>query len=71
MGGGFVARAVLVDMPLVDNGYFENAAKKAAARKRCEFLMTVQVTRRQNGTSSKFNALGLFRLAGGRQTADL
>ena len=48
MGGGFVARAVLVDMPLIDNGYFENAAKEAAARKRCEFLMTVQVTRRQN-----------------------
>jgi putative cyclase len=50
----------VMGMPLVDNGYFEDAAKEAAARKRWEFLMSLQLTRLQGGTASNFNALGIF-----------
>jgi hypothetical protein len=50
----------IMGMPLVDNGYFEDAAKEAAARKRWEFFMTVQHTRLEGGTASNFNALGIF-----------
>ena len=50
----------VMGMPLVDNGYFENAAKEAAARKRWEFFMTVQVTDLEGGTATNFNALGIF-----------
>jgi hypothetical protein len=47
-------------MPLVDNGYFEDAAKEAAARRRWEFFMTLQLTRLEGGTASNFNALAIF-----------
>jgi hypothetical protein len=47
-------------MPLVDNGYFEDAAKEAMARKRWEFLTTVQLTGLAGGTATNFNALGIF-----------
>jgi hypothetical protein len=47
-------------MPLVDNGYFEDAAKQAAARKQWEFFMTVQLTGLAGGTASNFNALAIF-----------
>jgi hypothetical protein len=50
----------VMGMPLVDNGYFENAAKEAVARKRWEFFMTVQVTDLEGGTATNFNALGIF-----------
>src|SRR5215471_11969179 len=50
----------VMGMPLVDNGYFEDAAKEAAARKRWEFFMTVQLTRLEGGTATNFNALGIF-----------
>ena len=54
-----LAIAVL-GVPLVDNGYFEDAAREAAARKRWEFLTTVQFTGLQGGTATNFNALGIF-----------
>jgi hypothetical protein len=50
----------IMGTPLVDNGYFEDAAKEAAARKSWEFFMTVQHTRLEGGTASNFNALGIF-----------
>jgi hypothetical protein len=50
----------VMGMPLVDNGYFEDAAKEAAARKRWAFFMTVQLTRLEGGTATNFNALGIF-----------
>jgi hypothetical protein len=54
-----LAIAVL-GVPLVDNGYFEDAAKEAAQRRRWEFLTTVQFTKLQGGTASNFNALAIF-----------
>lgn len=45
---------------VVDNGYFEDAAREAAARKRWAFFMTVQLTRLDGGTATNFNALGIF-----------
>jgi hypothetical protein len=54
-----LAIAVL-GVPLVDNGYFEDAAREAASRKQWAFLMTVQFTRLEGGTASNFNALGIF-----------
>jgi hypothetical protein len=50
----------VMGVPLVDNGYFEDAAREAASRKRWEFLTTVQFTRLQGGTATNFNALGVF-----------
>ena len=50
----------IMGMPLVDNGYFEDAAREALTRKRWEFLMTVQLTRLEGATASNFNALGIF-----------
>jgi hypothetical protein len=54
-----LAIAVL-GVPLVDNGYFEDAAREAAQRRRWDFLMTVQFTKLQGGTATNFNALGIF-----------
>jgi putative cyclase len=54
-----LAIAVL-GVPLVDNGYFEDAAREAAQRRRWDFLTTVQFTRLQGGTATNFNALGIF-----------
>lgn len=50
----------VMGVPLVDNGYFDDAARECAARKRWEFLTTVQFTRLQGGTATNFNALGIF-----------
>lgn len=50
----------VMGVPLVDNGYFEDAAREAAQRKRWDFLMTVQFTRVPGGTATNFNALGVF-----------
>ncbi len=54
-----LAIAVL-GVPLVDNGYFEDAAREAAARRQWAFLTTVQFTRLAGGTASNFNALAIF-----------
>jgi hypothetical protein len=50
----------IMGMPLVDNGYFEDAAREAAVRKRWDFFMTVQLTRLSGGTATNFNALAIF-----------
>jgi hypothetical protein len=50
----------IMGVPLVDNGYFEDAAKEAARLKRWDFFMTVQLTRIPGGTATTFNALGVF-----------
>jgi Putative cyclase len=50
----------VLGVPLVDNGYFDDAAREAAQRKRWDFLTTVQFTRLQGGTATNFNALGIF-----------
>ncbi len=50
----------VMGVPLVDNGYFEDAAKEASARKHWDFLLTVQFTRVPGGTASTFNALAVF-----------
>lgn len=50
----------VLGVPLVDNGYFEDAAREAAQRHRWEFLGTVQITQLKGGTASNFNALGVF-----------
>jgi putative cyclase len=50
----------VMGMPLVDNGYFEDAAREAATRKQWEFFMTVQLTGLTGGTATNFNALGIF-----------
>jgi hypothetical protein len=50
----------VMGVPLVDNGYFEDAARECASRKRWEFLTTVQFTKLSGGTASNFNALGIF-----------
>jgi hypothetical protein len=54
-----LAIAVL-GVPLVDNGYFDDAAREGASRRRWEFLTTVQFTRIPGGTATTFNALGIF-----------
>jgi kynurenine formamidase len=54
-----LAIAVL-GMPLVDNAYLEDVARESAARKRWEFLTTVQFTRLHGGTASNFNALAIY-----------
>jgi hypothetical protein len=43
-----------------DNGYFEDAAREAAARKRWDFFMIVQLTRLSGGMATNFNALEIF-----------
>jgi len=50
----------IMGMPLVDNGYFEDAAQEAARLKRWDFFMTVQLTKITGGTATPFNALGVF-----------
>jgi hypothetical protein len=50
----------VLGVPLVDNAYLEDVAREAAARKRWEFLITVQFTRIPGGTASAFNALATF-----------
>jgi hypothetical protein len=50
----------IMGMPLVDNGYFEDAAREAAIRKRWDFFMTLQLTRLSGGTATNFNALAIF-----------
>ena len=50
----------IMGTPLVDNGYFEDAAVEAARLKRWDFFMTVQLTKIPGGTATTFNALGIF-----------
>ena len=50
----------VMGVPLVDNAYLEDVAREAAARKRWEFMTTVQFTRIPGGTATTFNALATF-----------
>jgi hypothetical protein len=50
----------IMGTPLVDNGYFEEAAREAASRKRWEFMMTVAPNRIEHGTATPFNAVAIF-----------
>ena len=50
----------IMGTPLVDNGYFEDAAREAASRKRWDFFMTVTPMRIEHGTATPFNALAVF-----------
>jgi hypothetical protein len=50
----------IMGTPLVDNGYFEDAAREAASRKRWDFFITVTPNRIEHGTATPFNALAVF-----------
>ena len=50
----------VMGIPLVDNAYLEDVAREAAARKRWDFMITVQITRIPGGTATPFNALATF-----------
>jgi hypothetical protein len=51
---------VNLGLPLVDNGYMEDAAREAAARQRWEFMVSWQINRIEGGTASPFNAIATF-----------
>ncbi len=51
---------VFIGLPLVDNGYLEDVAREAAARKRWEFMISWQITSVPGGTASPFNAIATF-----------
>ncbi len=51
---------VFIGLPLVDNGYLEDAAREAAQRQRWEFMISWQITKVPGGTASPFNALATF-----------
>ncbi len=51
---------VFLGLPLVDNGYLEDVAREAAARKRWEFMISWQITSVPGGTASPFNAIATF-----------
>ncbi len=51
---------VFLGLPLVDNGYLEDVAREAAARKRWEFMISWQITNVPGGTASPFNAIATF-----------
>jgi hypothetical protein len=46
--------------PLIDNGYFEDAAREAASRKRWEFFISVAPNRIENASATPFNAVAIF-----------
>ena len=51
---------VFIGLPLVDNGYLEDVAREAAARRRWEFMISWQITSVPGGTASPFNAIATF-----------
>jgi hypothetical protein len=51
---------VNIGLPIVDNGYLEDVAREAAARRRWEFLVSVQIPRIVGGTAAPFNAIATF-----------
>ena len=51
---------VFIGLPLVDNGYLEDAAREAASRQRWEFMVSWQITKVPDGTASPFNAIATF-----------
>ena len=51
---------VYMGTPLIDNGYFEDAAREAASRKRWEFFISVAPNRIENASATPFNAVAIF-----------
>jgi hypothetical protein len=51
---------VNIGLPIVDNGYLEDVAREASARRRWEFLVSVQIPRIVGGTAAPFNAIATF-----------
>jgi len=51
---------VNLGLPIVDNGYMEDAARVAAELERWEFMISWQINAIPGGTASPFNALATF-----------
>ena len=51
---------VNMGLPIVDNGYLEDAAREAERLRRWEFLLTLSIFQTPGGTASPFNALATF-----------
>jgi len=51
---------VNIGLPLVDNGYLEDVAREAAARRRWAFMVSWQITQVPGGTAGPFNAIATF-----------
>jgi len=51
---------VNLGLPIVDNGYLEDAAREAAARRRWEFMVSWQIPAIVGGTAAPFNAIATF-----------
>jgi hypothetical protein len=51
---------VTIGLPIVDNGYLEDAAREAAARRRWEFMLSWQIPKIVGGTAAPFNATATF-----------
>jgi hypothetical protein len=51
---------VFIGLPLVDNGYLEDAAREAAQRRRWAFMVSWQITKVPGGTAGPFNGLATF-----------
>jgi hypothetical protein len=51
---------VTIGLPIVDNGYLEDVAREAAARRRWEFMLSLQIPRIVGGTAAPFNATATF-----------
>jgi hypothetical protein len=51
---------VTLGLPIVDNGYLEDVAREAAARRRWAFMFSVQIPEIVGGTAAPFNATATF-----------
>ena len=51
---------VNLGLPIVDNGYLEDAAREAAARRRWAFMVSWQIPAIVGGTAAPFNAIATF-----------
>jgi hypothetical protein len=51
---------VNLGLPIVDNGYLEDAAREAAALRRWEFMVSWQIPAIVGGTAAPFNAIATF-----------
>jgi hypothetical protein len=51
---------VTIGLPIVDNGYLEDVAREAAARRRWAFMFSLQIPAIVGGTAAPFNATATF-----------
>jgi hypothetical protein len=51
---------VNIGLPIVDNGYMEDVAREAAARRRWEFMVSLHIPKIVGGTAAPFNAIATF-----------